>query len=341
MVIYIGNNISSHGYTTPSMETLVPKLKEMINIKDASSKKNILLRFLHMNYIFFNNFHRLGLLIVDVFSSKAFYFAFFFGFVSRLLGIPFITIIRGGDIKNRIKKSPTLSNYLFSNAVTNISPSLFFSTFFSEKNYNVLYIPNFINLEDYPFQLRQSIKPKLLWVRSFHKVYNPQMAIRVLYKLSKKYNNPMLTMVGPDKDGSKRLCIDLAKKLNIEKQIKFTGKLTKNQWISLSSKSDIFINTTHIDNMPVSVIEAMALGLPIISTNVGGIPYLLKHGKTALLVNDGDTDGMVNEIMYLINDHHQSKKLSNNALLIAQKYSWDNISVKWKKLIRMYSINGQ
>ena len=105
-------------------------------------------------------------------------------------------------------------------------------------------------------------------------------------------------MVGPDKDGMKPNLKKIAnlKNLNVE----FAGKLSKKKWVKYSEQYDIFLNTTHYDNTPISVIEAMALGLPVISTNVGGIPFLLKDRQTALLVADNDIQAMSEAIKELI-----------------------------------------
>src|SRR5690606_31616955 len=94
--------------------------------------------------------------------------------------------------------------------------------------------------------------------------------------------NASLCMVGPDTDGSLSQVKALAKQLKVS--VKFTGKLTKSEWNQLSKEYNIFINTTNFDNMPVSVIEAMALGLPVVSTNVGGLPYLITDGVDGMLV---------------------------------------------------------
>ena len=131
--------------------------------------------------------------------------------------------------------------------------------------------------------------------------------------------------------------MDLADDLGISKQITFTGLLPKKEWISLAEKSDIFINTTHVDNMPVSIIEAMALGFPIVSTDVGGIPFLLEDGQNALFVGDNDTVGMVEKINILLRDNHLSMRLSRNARITAQQYGWDAVYPKWKKVIDKYS----
>jgi len=337
VILYIGNKLSSHGLTPTAMEVLVPKLKNFFKIKSVSNKKNQFFRFMDMNFIFFKNINSLSLIIVDVFSSRAFYFAVFFSFLSRLFMIPYVPIIRGGNLINRIKRSPSLSKFLFLHSAINVSPSIFFCKFLSKQSYEIIYIPNFVDLDNYPFKKKILLSPKLLWVRSLHKIYNPEMAIHVLHELCKINKSSMLTMIGPDKDGSARNCKNLAIELGVEKQVQFLGKLTKKEWVSISHDSNIFINTTHIDNMPISIIEAMALGFPIVSTNVGGIPFLLKNGNNAILVHDNDLNGMVEGIKLIINNPKIANRLSKSAYRTAQQYSISAVMPKWINLIKQYS----
>ena len=156
--------------------------------------------------------------------------------------------------------------------------------------------------------------PKLLWVRSFHKIYNPMMAIHVLKKVLEKYENAYLCMVGPKKDETMSDCKELVNELGITDKVNFTGKLEKNQWVELSKKFNIFINTTNYDNLPVSVLEVMALGIPIVSTNAGGLKYLLNHYFDSLLVNKNDIEGMSSNVIKIFENSDLSKKLSNNGL---------------------------
>ena len=121
--------------------------------------------------------------------------------------------------------------------------------------------------------------------------------------------------------------------LAVKLEVTFTGKLSKEEWISLSSAYDIFINTTHFDNTPVSVIEAMALGMPIISTNVGGIPFLLQHLKNALLVSDGDVPSMANEIINLIKNPKLALQLSENGRKTVENFDWEIVKKQWFELL--------
>ena len=114
----------------------------------------------------------------------------------------------------------------------------------------------------------------------------------------------------------------------------FTGKLSKEEWVTLSKNYDIFINTTHFDNTPVSVIEAIALGLPIVSTNVGGITYLLEDRKTALLVDDNDVDGMVNAVREIIHNKTLKDELVKNARKLIQDFDWKAVKNKWDEVLK-------
>ena len=142
-------------------------------------------------------------------------------------------------------------------------------------------------------------------------------------------------MVGPDKDGSVSSCLNYAKALKVDKNIHFTGKLEKQEWISFSKKFDIFINTTNYDNMPVSVIEAMALGFPIVSTNAGGLKYLLNDSVDSFLVDKNDVYEMVKKIDLLINNKVTAKKLSLNARKRAETFCWDNVKNTWLNVLKL------
>ena len=140
-----------------------------------------------------------------------------------------------------------------------------------------------------------------------------------------------LTMIGPEVDGSLSKVKQFAKSKNIS--INFTGKLSKKEWIELSEKSNIFINTTNFDNMPVSVIEAMALGLPIVSTNVGGLPFLISDNFDGVLVNREDSDAMVDAIIKVKNDVIFKNKLVHNARTKVKNFSWKAVKPKWESLL--------
>jgi glycosyltransferase involved in cell wall biosynthesis len=124
----------------------------------------------------------------------------------------------------------------------------------------------------------------------------------------------------------------MANELKLTDAVKFAGFLDQQTKLHEASAADIFINTNRIDNMPVSIVEACALGLPVVSTEVGGIPDLLTDGETALLVPDDDADAMAAAIARLLNDNELSQKLSLNGRKLAERSSWEEVRPQWEQV---------
>ena len=332
-VLYLGNKLNSFGFTPTGVETLGKKLLDFLNVITASDRKNIYLRLFDMIFVLLKNKNKIKVVLIDTYSGKAFYYVLIISLICRILNKKYIPILRGGDLSRRIQKNNFLSKNIFSHSYINIAPSNFIKQKFKNKGFRTIMIPNCINLESYSFFHRISCSPNLLWVRSFHKIYNPKMAILVLNDLLKDFPNASLCMVGPDKDGSLEECEKLSIELNIQKNILFTGLLKKNEWIKKSKKFDIFLNTTNYDNLPVSVLEAMALGLPIISTNAGGLSTFHEDNVDALIVEKKDFLSMANNVRLIISNNSLSKKLSKNARYKAENYGWNILKHQWKTLI--------
>ena len=278
-------------------------------------------------------YRKVDAVLIDTYSTTNFWYAFATSQLCRVLSIKYIPILHGGNLPFRLHQNPRICKMIFKNSYHNVSPSVFLKEEFNTLGYeNVIHIPNAIELQNYPFLERKKALPNLLWVRSFAKIYNPIMAIEVFFKLKKKYPQATLCMVGPEKDGSLVEAKQKAKDLDLD--IHFTGKLSKLDWIELSKAYDIFINTTHFDNMPVSIIEAISLGLAVVSTNVGGISSLLVDQKEALLVPDNDVDKMVFAIKSLLENPFLFNRLVLSSRQKAELYEWEKVKSSWMNVLK-------
>ncbi len=331
MILYLGNKKS---ITPSNVDTLGEQLKENYDIVTCSEVSNKLIRFLDMMRHIIKYRKSCQLLIVDTYSTWNFYYALMTAFFGKLFNIPYIPILHGGDLPKRLKKYPRMSQYLFGGASTNVTPSIYLKEAFDKEGYNTLYIPNNIELEQYTYRERGHIAPKLLYVRSFAKIYNTKMAIRVVKNLVEKYPDISLCMVGPDRDGSLEDTKTYAKELGLSDKVTFTGGLSKPEWIKLAGEYDIFINPTNFDNLPVSIVEAMALGFPIVSTNVGGLPFLIEDGVDGLLVDKNDDKMMSEKIDNLLTNPALCKTLSTHARAKADTYDWNVIKGQWDNIIK-------
>lgn len=333
-LLYIGNKLSNHGFTSTSIETLGSFLEaEGYTVYYASSKKNKFFRMLEMIGMTFKYAKKVDYVLIDTYSTINFWYAFFISQLCRVLGVKYIPKLHGGDLPSRIVRTRFFSNLIFKNAFVNIAPSYYLYEAFKKNGYtNLKYIPNTIELQIYPQSQKEFKVPKLLWVRSFAKIYNPLMAVKVFINIKKIYPDAQLCMIGPKKDDSYEKTVRFAQKNNVE--VTFTGKLSKEAWIEVSKEYNIFINTTHFDNTPISVIEAMALGLPVVSTDVGGIPFLLEHDVNALLVSDNDTKGMTLQIDRLITDSNLAVNISKKAKDTVTEFDWEVVKKQWIDLLK-------
>lgn len=325
--------MSGRGQTATTVDTLGRALeKEGYRVVVASDKRKKIWRLLDMSRATLRHARQSGLVLIDTYSTLNFYYAVTVAGLCRVLGVPYIPILHGGNLPKRLERSKGLSKWLFDGARVNVAPSGYLMEAFKQAGFtNLAYIPNTIALEHYPFKQRERIKPRLLWVRSFDKTYNPSLALRVVKQLKEKGVGVHLTMVGPDKDGSLDRCRQLAEKEQLP--VTFTGKLEKLEWVALARDHDIFINTTHFDNTPVSVIEAMALGLPVVSTNVGGIPFLIDHQKDGILVPPNDAGAFTESIAQLLDEPERVRDLSVNARKKAEQFDWQVVKHRWFELL--------
>lgn len=332
-VLYIGNKLVNKRSNVSSISVLGPLLEsEGFKLVYASSYNNKIIRLLDMLWTCFKRRKWADVVIIDTYSTWNFYYALFVSQVCRLLKLKYIPSLNGGNLPQRLKGNPTLCRAIFEHAYKLVSPSLYLKEAFDGYGYQkVYYIPNSLELEQYVFQEKELQEVRLLWVRSFSKIYNPELAIKILKALQDEGLKASLCMVGPDADGSMQRVKELATNLNVT--VRITGKLPKKDWIALANEYNIFINTTNFDNMPVSVIESMALGLPVVSTNVGGLPYLIQQEKEGLLVPPDNVEAFVVAIKQLMNYPIASRTMAFNARKKVEAFDWDVVKYQWLELL--------
>ncbi|OAD46122.1 glycosyltransferase family 4 protein [Polaribacter atrinae] len=332
-ILYIGNNLTKKTKYNSTLMVLSSLLRqEGFLVTVSSDKTNKLVRLIDMCFSLLKNIRKTDYVLIDTFSTINFYYALIISQLSRLFKLKYIPILHGGNLPIRLDKNPLFCDLIFKNSYKNIAPSNYLKSAFEKKGYETMFIPNIVEIENYNFKLRRSLEPKLFWVRAFKEIYNPTLAIKVLDVLKKEYPKAKLCMVGPFVDTSYTDCVKLVSELKLENSVEFTGVLLKEDWHKKSQEFDVFINTTNFDNTPVSVMEAMALGLPIVTTNVGGIPFLIDDKIDGLLVFKSNAKEMADAIITILNNTYPN--LAVIARSKVERFSWDNNKDKWFKVLR-------
>jgi len=194
-------------------------------------------------------------------------------------------------------------------------------------------VPNIAYLDLFSYRERAPLKPYFLCTRHFEPMYNVSCIVKAFKIIAKKFPEAKLGLVG---DGLEReKIISLVKQLGISDKVKFYGKLPHEGLPKIYNNYDIFINASNVDNFPGSIVEAFAAGLPVVSTNPGGIPYLVKDGKTGLLVNMNDCGALAQKAIFLLKNPQIAIKIARVARKESEKCRWEKVK---KTLLEV--ING-
>ncbi|MBA3966982.1 MAG: glycosyltransferase family 4 protein [Nitrospirales bacterium] len=325
----VGRN---RGYVTTQGEILSDGLeKEGYRVVSVSALPNRYLRVADIIKTLIYRKRDIDLQCLQVYSGPSFFIADIASKLGKILGQKMVMVLHGGALPEFMVRFPRWTCRVLKRADALIAPSAFLARAVVPYGLHVQVIPNIIHLSHYPYRHRQIIGPRLFWMRKFHPIYNPDLAIRVLARLKNKIPEASLVMGG--QGGILELEVRrLAEKLGVASSIRFLGYLDMAAKVKEGDAADIFLNTNHIDNMPIAVVEACAMGLPVVATAVGGVPDLLTDEETGLLVPDDDDDAMAGAVMRLLADSKLTGRLSAKGRQLAAHSSWEEIFPQWERV---------
>lgn len=334
-VLLVGNFLSGTSGSRGVCEELAERFMMVgWTVFTTSRKPGRVARLFDMLNTVWSKRHKYKIAYIEVFSGPAFIWAEVVCFVLNRLGKPYILSLHGGNLPDFAQRWPKRVTRLLKPAQAVTVPSRYLLEGMGLYRHDLVLVPNPIDIQSYPFQLRSSCQPILVWLRAFHDIYNPPMAIRAATLLIPKFTGFRLFMGGGDKgDGSLQKTQKEAILSGVADFIEFPGKIPKANVPEWLQQGDIFINTTNVDNAPVSILEAMACGLCIVSTNVGGIPYLLEDEKNALLVPQNDPVAMADAVSRILTQPGLSSRLSENARRKVEQYDWSVVLPLWENLL--------
>ena len=335
-LLVVGNFLSHSGKTRGVCEDLAERFSSSgWPVITTSQQTGRLRRLTDMLFTVLSRRRDYDVVQMDVFSGPAFVWAEAVLGVLRRLRKPAVLTLHGGDLPAFSARWPRRVRRFLSAASRVTVPSRYLLEQMRGYWNDLILLPNPISLDACPFRLRDHPAPKLVWLRGFHENYNPCLAVIVVAKLVRLFPETSLIMIGADRgDGSLQRVREAVAASGFEGRVSFPGGVPKVEVGRWLNQGDIFLNTTHYDNAPISVLEAMACGLCVISTNVGGIPYLLTHEQDALLVPADDASSMADAVQRTLNDVSLAARLSGTARAHAERSDWTAVLPQWTSLLR-------
>ena len=334
-LLMIGNFLSASGGTLCVCEELSQQLADAgWQVVTASDEPRPARRMWDMLRTIYQCRHEYAVAHVEVYHARAFCWAEASCASLAQLRKPYVLTLHGGKLPEFAKRWPRRTRRLLRSAAAVTVPSRYFGQQMAPYRSNLRLVPNALDLRAYRFRLRCQPGPNLVWLRAFRQIYNPVLALQVLRLLLAEFPGIHLTMIGPDKgDGSWQSTEQAAVRLGVTERVQMAGSVAKATVPGALAAGDVFLNTTNGDNTPVSVIEAMACGLCVVSTNVAGLPYLLEHEHDALLVPPNDPSAMAGAIRRIMTEPGLAERLSRNARAKAGQFDWSIVRPQWETLL--------
>jgi glycosyltransferase involved in cell wall biosynthesis len=185
---------------------------------------------------------------------------------------------------------------------------------------------NLVDLKKFRFRERVPLQPIFLSNRNLERHYGVDCVLRAFATIQKSFSLARLTIAG---DGSQSLALkNLAKQLDL-RNISFIGRVNPESILDVYDAADVYLNGSSIDNQPLSIIEAFCCGLPIVTTEAGGIPDMVRDGETGLLVPCDAHAEMAERAIRLLNHPDLARRLVGHARNEVQKYQWETVRDAW------------
>ena len=271
--------------------------------------------------------------VVHVFSAS--YWSFLLAplpaiLVSRLLGRPVVMNYRSGEAPDHLRRS-AVARHTLRAVDCNVVPSRFLQSVFADYGIDARVIPNTIDHGRFPFTLRDPLRPRLISTRNFEALYDVDCTIRAFQQVQARFRDATLVLVG---SGSREP--ELRRRvaeLGLQ-GVTFAGRVAPKDIPAYYAAADIYVQTPAIDNMPSSILEAFAMGLPVVSTDAGGVPVMVADGVHGLLAPIGDADQIAANVLMMLDEPERARQIALAAYEATDHLRWSRVRDSWVALYR-------
>lgn len=266
--------------------------------------------------------------------------ASYWGFMPTLLGVPIartfgkrsVITYQGGMGPVFMDRFSWLVKMPFRLATVATVCSVELQEAFKKRCVQTVLLRNLFDSELIKFRERTKIEPRIAWTRSMDEIYDPIAALKVFEIVRKQHPNVKLVMTS---NGSMMQAVrDYADSQGLD-GVSLPGRVPKEELASIVDEADLYLNTSRQDGLPTSLLEAAASGLPIVTTNAGGIASLFEHEKSAIICEIGDIEGLAGSILRLLANPEKAMEIGRAARDVAEQYTWPHVS---KDLAKIYGL---
>lgn len=254
--------------------------------------------------------------------------------IGRIRKTPVIVNYRGGHAGEYFRQSFNRVRPSLHNAAKIVVPSGYLREIFSSYGVETRVIPNIVNVDRFkPVETStHNGEFTIVITRNLEPIYGIDTALEAVALARDEIPGLRLLIAGT---GPQKRELDASvERLGLAGTIRFLGQLDPDQIAALYQGADMLLNPSTVDNMPNSLLEAMACGVPIVTTDVGGIPFIVENGETALMVPKDSPRALASNIVRLFREPGTRRRLRDNGLRAVQNYAWPVVKRQWLDLYR-------
>ena len=272
--------------------------------------------------------------IVHIFSAS--YYSYLLSaapaiLVARLFGKRCILNYRSGEAEDHLANWHLTAIPIIRLAHVVVAPSGYLVDVFAKFDLKARPIFNIVELDRFSYRERTPLRPVFLVSRLLEPLYNVACVLRAFAIIQQRYPEAKLTVAA---DGWLRPDLEeLARQLGLQ-NTEFIGFVPFDKMPDLYNETDIYLTATDIDNMPSSITECMASGVPVVTTDAGGIPYIVTNEETCLMIPRNDHQAMAEAAFRLLSDPALVKRITRNARESSKKFMSPGVRAEWVRLYR-------
>ena len=251
---------------------------------------------------------------------------------ARLCRRPVLLHYHHGEGPDHLRRS-AISRAALARVDRNVVPSRYLRDVFAGFGLSADVVPNLIDVDRFTWRSRTPLRPRLLSTRNLFDLYNVECTLRAFAIVQRQRPDASLTVLGGGP------CLEplraLAQELRLSPHVHFAGRIPPEEMPQMFDRHDIYIQSPNVDNVPNSVMEAFASGLPVVATAVGGVPSMTRDGRLALLAPRDDHDGLAHQVLRLLDEPTLAARLARDARRAAEAHAWPQVRGAW---LRIYGV---
>ncbi|MGE5183773.1 MAG: glycosyltransferase family 4 protein [Acidobacteriota bacterium] len=246
---------------------------------------------------------------------------------ARLLGLRTVVNYHSGEADDHLARHGVLVHPWLAMADELVVPSRYLRGVFARYGHDAKVVPNIVDLARFPYRERAALRPRLLSNRNLEPYYRVDDAIRAHALVAHRHGDARLVVAG---DGSEAARLHALADELAPGSVEFVGRVEPADMPALYDACDVELNASVVDNQPLSILEAFAAGVPVVSTPTGDLVSMVRTGETGVSVPPRDPAAMAGAVEWLLAHPDDARRLARRAHAEVEQHRWSSVRGEWQ-----------